>query len=72
MDVDRVDYAEHSQLRNVDQYVRATMDEGDCLYVPFRWYVFKVLARETSCLPSLFLLVNSYNLTQSAREISLQ
>lgn len=37
MDVDRVDYTKYPNLRNVNEYVKATIDEGDCLYLPYRW-----------------------------------
>lgn len=38
IDVDKVDYTKFPLLRHVDQYVHATMDEGDCLFIPYHWF----------------------------------
>lgn len=38
LDVDRVDYTKYPELRKVDQYVKAHLQEGDCFYAPYRWY----------------------------------
>ena len=37
LDVDRVNYTKYPELRKVDQYVHAHMEEGDCLFIPFLW-----------------------------------
>jgi len=38
LDVDKVDYVKYRDLRKVDQYIHARVEEGDCLYIPYRWY----------------------------------
>lgn len=38
IDVDRVDYVKFPELRNVEEYIEAIMEEGDCLFIPYHWY----------------------------------
>lgn len=38
VDVDSVDYTKFPMLRHVDQYHHITMEEGDCLFIPYHWF----------------------------------
>ncbi|XP_066914737.1 bifunctional peptidase and (3S)-lysyl hydroxylase Jmjd7-like [Clytia hemisphaerica] len=38
LDVDSVDYTKYPALRFVDQYHHVTMEEGDCLFIPYHWF----------------------------------
>lgn len=38
IDVDKVDYTKFPELRMVGEYVKANMEEGDCLFIPYHWY----------------------------------
>ena len=38
IDVDSVDYTKYPMLRHVDQYHHVTMEEGDCLFIPYHWF----------------------------------
>jgi len=37
LDVDRVDFTKYPSLREVE-YIQCHMEEGDCLFIPYRWY----------------------------------
>lgn len=37
LDVDRVNFTKYPSLREVE-YIECQMDEGDCLFIPWRWY----------------------------------
>ena len=37
IDVEKVDYVKFPELRKVDKYVHAAMEEGDCLFIPYQW-----------------------------------
>lgn len=37
IDVDKVNYTTFPELRMVDEYVRADMEDGDCLFIPYHW-----------------------------------
>ena len=37
IDVDKVNYTAFPQVRKVDEYIRATMEAGDCLFIPYKW-----------------------------------
>lgn len=39
IDVDKVDYVKFPELRNIKEYVLADMEAGDCLFIPYKWYV---------------------------------
>jgi len=38
VDVDKVDFVKYPEFRKIDQYVKASMEEGDCLFIPYAWY----------------------------------
>ena len=38
VDVDSVDYTKYPSLRFVDRYHHVTMEEGDCLFIPYHWF----------------------------------
>lgn len=38
IDVERVNYTMYPQLRHVDHYHHVTMEEGDCLFIPYHWF----------------------------------
>eukprot|EP00794_Sanderia_malayensis_P000341 gene341-974_t len=37
MDVDAVDFVKYPGMREVE-YINATMSEGDCVFIPYKWY----------------------------------
>ncbi|XP_065648849.1 uncharacterized protein LOC100207979 isoform X3 [Hydra vulgaris] len=37
LDVDKVNFTKYPALREVE-YIHCTMEEGDCLFIPWRWY----------------------------------
>jgi len=39
-DVDRVDYEKFSGIEKFEYYT-ATLNKGDCLYIPLKWQVIK-------------------------------
>jgi len=38
LDVERVDFTKYPNLRKIDAYLKVTLQEGDCVYIPYRWY----------------------------------
>eukprot|EP00111_Clytia_hemisphaerica_P020731 TCONS_00061125-protein len=37
IDVDKVNFTAFPQVRKVQEYVRASMEAGDCLFIPYKW-----------------------------------
>lgn len=37
IDVDKVDYVKYPELRLIHEYIKADMEAGDCLFIPFKW-----------------------------------
>ncbi|XP_065057677.1 uncharacterized protein LOC135685618 isoform X2 [Rhopilema esculentum] len=37
MDVDKLDFVKYPGMREVE-YINATMEEGDCLFIPYKWF----------------------------------
>ena len=37
IDVESVDYVKNPQLRLIDEYIKADMEAGDCLFIPYKW-----------------------------------
>lgn len=42
VDVDKVDFVKYPEFRKIDQFVKASMEEGDCLFIPYSWYVISI------------------------------
>ena len=38
VDVDKVDYTKYPNFRKVDMFHKAIMEQGDCLFIPIRWF----------------------------------
>lgn len=51
MDVDSVDYSKFPGIEQLEYY-SVSLNAGDCLYIPFRWYFFKIL-RQNRIVQSL-------------------
>jgi len=37
LDVDKVDFVKYPGMREIE-YINATMNEGDCLFIPYKWF----------------------------------
>ena len=37
LDVEKVDYVKYPDFRKVDKFIKVSMKEGDCVFIPYKW-----------------------------------